>query len=310
MRSSRSRHVESHFKCTPGKHSISVCLLLDDADCFRLLSAGIVTAATIVVDNILQAPFSETVTTDLELLQNLKRSLEQNYDNYMSQPLVSSINELERIANPALRGITGISVRPSALSRASTSQQPHVYQPQPTTSQQWDTGHLSYDNPEEQYVAGPIAYDPAYSVSPIQSLHNQYNPSALAPMYGGPASPSFETPYPITESDPSVGDSLRRQMISAPPDVQHQYRVGSPLQQGFQQRTSAHWRRNSSAEVTQSTLQHGQIRGTVLTSGSESWDTQARPPQPRPPPPRSTQPRQPRSGHKKQSGRVSRGLPP
>jgi hypothetical protein len=228
----------------------------------------------------------------------------------MSQPLVSSINELEGIANTALRDITGISVPPSALSRASTSQQPQVYQPQPRTSQHWNPGHLSFETTEEQYVAGPIAYDPAYSVSPIQSVHNQYDPSVLVPMYGGPSSPSFETPYPITGSDPSVGDSLRRQMISAPPDVQHQYRVESPLQQGFQQRTPTHWRRNSSVEVTQSTLQRGQPQGTVWTSGSGSWDTQSRPPQPGPPPPRPTQPRQPRGGHKKQSSRVSRGQPP
>jgi hypothetical protein len=255
----------------------------------------------------------------------MKASLEQNYDNYMSQPLVSSLKELEGIANTALRDITGISVPPSALSRASTSHQPQVYQPQPTTSQQWTTDHLSFDSPEEQFVAGPIAYDPTYSVSPIQSVHNQYNPSVLVPaMYGGPTSPSFETPYPIAESDISVGASLRRQMISAPPDVQHQYRVQSPLQQGFPPRPSAHWRRNSSVEVTQSTLQHGQAQGTEWTSGSGSgsgsWDTQhrppqsrptqPRPPQPRPPQPRPTQPRPPRSGHKKQSSRSSRGPPP
>jgi hypothetical protein len=270
-----------------------------------LLPAVIVTASTILVDNIIRTPFAETAGTDLELLQNVI-SLEQRYDDIIWQPSVPSLKELEGIANTALGGISSISVPPSALSRTSAPQLAPVYQPQPSTTQQWNTEHLSYDNPEDQFLAGPISYDSSYPVSAtLQSPHSQFHSSGGIPVYGGPTSPPFQVPYQLGETDPSVMANLRQQVISAPPDVQHQFRIQSPLLQGFPPQTmSGHWRRNSSAEVMQSTLHQEQRHGSQWTVGSGSYDPPSRPPPPQPTP---TPTRPARGGHKKQSSRSSRG---
>jgi hypothetical protein len=121
---------------------------------------------------------------DLQLLQNAKHSV-ITLDRPMTAQLVSSLTELEGIAQVALRHLH---LSPNIISPIPETV-PQLYHPPPSTSQRW---HVPYGAQEDPYVAGPMYSDTTYTMLPF------HTPSLASGLQTySPTSSHF--PYPYAE---------------------------------------------------------------------------------------------------------------
>ena len=259
---------------------------------FRLLLPSIVTAGSILVDNLIRDPSATLADGDLHLLQNLKESL--GTDSPASQPL----NDYEHIALAVL----GRLAPPPPVPRI--SEHPPFFA-QATTSQQWDQSFQTSSNP---YVALPISpYDTTFH---LQSSNNFSHTTPISQPYPS-ISPQYTfPPYPPPEpsTSPSMAN-IRQPMIPTLPMIPSHH----TMQSRQDQEGASHWGATGTVSTQQATMHHHQQQQQQQQypwPGTASWEPLP-PPQPPQPlqPPHSPTPasRPPRgSGHVKRQSR-SRG---
>src|SRR5579859_3964311 len=132
-----SRCFPTSPKCVHSRYSFSVTFSVFPFNC-RLLPACIITAGSILVDNLIRDPFAENADEDLRLMQNMKQ-LMGHFDRFMSQPVENALNELENIANYALHRNTSST---SAIQLPEGSMT--FYPVQPQVSESWIKCHRSF----------------------------------------------------------------------------------------------------------------------------------------------------------------------
>ena len=252
---------------------------------FRVLLPAIVTAGSILVDNLIRDPSATSADADLQLLQNLKGSLGTGSPSF--QPL----SDYEHIALAALQRLAP----PPPIPRI--SEHPPFFTPT-STPQQWDHPFQSSTNP---YVAVPFdaTFQSNNNFSHSASMSQPY-PSISAQYTFAP----YQSPEPATSSSMA---NVRQTIIPTSQMIQAQHTMQS--RQG--EAGASHWGGTGSLSIHQhSPQQQHRQQPQYSWAGTAPWETLP-PPQPTQPsqPPQSPQAasRPPRgSGHVKRQSR-SRG---
>lgn len=255
---------------------------------FRLLPPCTITAGSIIVDNLIRQPHSNSTDDDLRLLQSVKQAIEASVDRALARPLIDALNELERIAVRALR--------PDAtpqLSRIPETQSPVFFPPGPSTSQSWH----SYTPPAElSFVAGPIDYGMPFPEPPTSSsgLYQQQSTTPILQPYAQ-SHPQLQYQFPPAETSTTSLPHVGQHMTSPATIIQHPQDIHSP----YQQTTSLQWGQNSNTGLTHPIIQPPSQQQYPYPS--QQWISNVS----NPPPPSPT--RTTRGGHKKSPSRSSRG---
>ena len=253
---------------------------------FRVLLPAIITAGSIIVDNLVREPSSTSAEGDLQLLQNLKESLGTD------SPSSQSLSDYEHIALAALQRLGP----PSPMPRI--SEHPPFFQ-QTTTPQQWDHSFQTSTNP---YIALPIS---GFDATFPQSSNNFLHSASIAQPY-----PSMPAPYtfPQYQSPESAASSsmanVHQPIIPASQMIQSHHTIQSHQGEGG----ASHWGGTGSIS-SQPTMQHSpqqqhRQHPQYSWTGTAPWETLPPPQTPQPPQPASRPPRG--SGHVKRQSR-SRG---
>ena len=267
---------------------------------FRILTPFVVTAGSVIVENLIRDPFSSTAAQDLQLLQNARETVQQNPEDPTRQPTITILSELERLANTASQG--NIPAASAASAASVISEPPQIFQPQATPSGSWDP--LSYMPHEDQFVAQPMeAYQPNFPLPASLSAPTFQSSTPMPQSY-----PLLNPPFAYQYQPPDTGGlsavtQVRQEMRTAPPIIQRQ-----PGLQHSPQRSNltSHWRSDSATDITQSTLPSAP-QPQFDQSWPPTWDMPQPPPPPQPQPPASPT-RPPRGGHRRRQSRA-RGFP-
>src|SRR5579859_782852 len=247
----RARRLSATPQCVHKRDPISVfplsCVLNS-----RLLPACIITGGTILVDNILRDPFAGSVDDDLQLLQNIRRLIE-NFDRFMSRPMESALIELENFVNVALdRPILSL---PAAVQFSEAPPQPY-FSVQPEMSGSWDQGNAPYSAADERYVAVPIA---PYEMSfPQPSQPPPPSTSSYGFGIASSISPSMVYPFSRAGTGPASLQYYGQAGSPSTSMLDPQQPLQSPLQQGIQQHQGQQFIAEFAAATAESRQGHGQ----------------------------------------------------
>lgn len=223
---------------------------------FRLLLPCVVTAGSILVDNLIRDPHAETTDEDIRLIQNLKQVFA------LDNSLLDVFNEIERIAHHVLRRIA----QPPMLSQIPEHRQPFFSQS--STPQQWT---LPFGVTDDQYVARPISsYDPSFSLP--QPLPGAAFSEQTSLPISQPYSMSPQYTYPFQHTDPAVSSSIgNAQGPIIPPNT---------MQAHHEQASESRWSRpNRSPTLPQPTMQSPSQQQYSWTGSTGPWETRHQSPQ-------------------------------
>lgn len=251
---------------------------------FRLLLPCVVTAGSILVDNLIRNPYAETADGDMQLLQNVRQSF--NVNNSISEVLT----EFERISQHALRRIAPSPI----LSRIPESQQSQFF-PQSATPQQWA---LPFRTTEEHFVARPISsYDPTFSLTSSMPATSFSQPNSVSQPYS--LAPQYT--YPYEQTDPAMSSSMAS--VGQPIIPQSTIQSHNVMSTRYDQSSPSLWGQpGTTSSLSQPVMQSSSQPPYNWQGSTTTWEQQPQPLLPPPPQPRPQQsPSRPHRGrHKKQ----------
>lgn len=228
----------SYFYCSAG-------LIL-----FRLLPPCIITAGSILVDNMMRDIFAKTTDGDYQLLGNISQVIQENTEAPLSRAVLEALHDLRLIARLAFQPTSS----PSSLPRV-PEQQTQFFQP--------STSYIPYQTPGDRFVAGPM-YDttflstslPSTSFQPTSSINQSY--PTLQPAY----------PFQFATTEGGATSTLRPQI--GPAQVMQQ---SSGIQPHPQSGMEPHWTRNSVAEIAQPPIQASNTQQYTWATGTpDQWE--------------------------------------
>jgi len=209
---------------------------LTSAYVFSIFPTCILTAGSIIVDNLIRDPMADDAETDLGLLAHVRRLVEQNFDQNLRRSLVAAISELQQISNTALRHAPTFSPQ---LPRIPESQQSPFFNPQ---LPQLYFGDIQF--PDDPFVAAPLSGSSTFPPAQASGF-------PAPPIIGSPYGQQLDIQFPPAESSLSMG-STRPPMTAATPILQQPVpHVQSP---SFPPAAPTHRRAHSSSAIPQSPL--------------------------------------------------------
>ena len=225
---------------------------------YSALPVCILTAGSIIIDNIIREPAASTVDADLHLIQNIRQFVEQKN---LTRLLLTSLAELQQIGSAAVRSVSVLS---PSLTKISEGQPASFYNIQ---LPQWSLGELQFGN--TQFIAEPLSA----GLDPFALSHtSQYqSPPIIGSPYGQ------QLPFPFSSAESGVSMAAIAPHVSPSPPILHQRQQPTIHSSGFQPPPHAHRRTHSSSAVSQSSglispqLQQQELSFPVGTSTHE-WE--------------------------------------